>query len=76
MSWSVNFSGPSDEVVKSLEAHAETIPFPDSKAEYESALPGLLTLVKLNTGSVTLIANGHAFGGGAARESNCRVSLT
>jgi len=79
MSWSVQFVGKPDAVVRALEGHIEKNRLTgQSKAEYEEALPALKTLVQGNAGLVVvnLVASGHAsFQDGVKTSGSVSVKL-
>jgi hypothetical protein len=64
MSWSITFIGKPENVTKALEAESEKLSG-QSRIEYDSALPHLVSLVKENFGDntpvVKIAANGHGY---------------
>jgi hypothetical protein len=61
MSWSVQFIGKPEKVIEALQKQSETMSG-ESKAEYDSALPHLIGIVKENIGydwPVKIVASGH-----------------
>ena len=84
MSWAISCIGTPENVVKYLEKHAKDLD-DRSKAEYESVLPHLIAVVKLNfalphTGYMTPLIDIEAFGSGIWNEKetvygSCGVSI-
>ena len=75
MSWSVNYIGSPENIVKALEANSEVLSG-KSKEEYDDALPHIKALVSQNHSTsypVTLkiSANGHGYDG----YNNCSVTI-
>lgn len=77
MSWSLCLTGQPQALTNALAVEAGRLTG-GSKSEFEAALPGMLTLINLNSSPegqapplLTLTANGHASGG----YSQCNVSL-
>lgn len=84
MSWSVQFIGQAENVIKALEEHASK-QTGQSKVELEDAVPHLSALVKQNFHSIEgvaqplikLEASGHGYVGTDGREQNrsCTVKI-
>lgn len=76
MSWSINFIGTSENIVKALQEHSTEITGV-SKEEYDEALPHIEAIVKMNYNKdypsvIKVSANGHAQ---KDKYSNCNVSI-
>jgi hypothetical protein len=80
MSWSINFIGKPDGIVKALEDHSAKLNGA-SKEEFDAALPHLIALVKENSNKnadciVKLSGNGHAyFDKGEKQYGTCSVNI-
>lgn len=79
MSWSINFIGTSENVIKALEENSEKLNGV-SKEEYEEVLPHLVGLVKQNYNTpspypIKIDASGHGFKDANNDYKNCTVSI-
>jgi hypothetical protein len=80
MSWSVQFIGTPENIVKALEDHSTKIDG-YSKQEYDEALPYMVGLVKqnFNTSQDVMLrvnASGHAYSvGGEKQLGSCQVAI-
>jgi hypothetical protein len=76
MSWSINFIGTPEEVVKKLEDHSESLTGHNSiKDEYDGAMPHLIGLVTQNYGNENQKLAMNAYGSEVNRQRVCGVTL-
>lgn len=75
MSWSINFIGKAEEVIKSLDDYSVKLQGPggeQSKLEYDEALPHLKALVLQNFGfdrTIEISANGSGWAEGGEQKN-------
>jgi len=72
MSWSITLIGKPEKVAEALEANSAKLA-DQSKAEYDSALPHMVALVKENFGNgdtamIKITANGHGYSTGGEQK--------
>jgi hypothetical protein len=81
MSWNVSFIGKPEKVVEALKAYSEKLSG-QSKVEFDSVCPGLITLAEQNFGgpndvlvNVTAAGHGTASADGTQIERYCTAKL-
>jgi hypothetical protein len=79
MSWSVIYIGTPSNIVAALKKESERLTS-TSKEEFDTALPGLITLVEMNHNSqaepcLKLSANGHGYSSNELKYGNTNVTL-